>query len=138
MNNKGMLGNLIGGFIAIIIGISLIGTISNQIDLAINCNNTNQTIEYYGPTDSFGGGGTEHFGGYDGKVSHKSFLSNADILTRNSNSSMIGCVFQDSSTASNFSVVVLQTVPFFFAIVIMLTVFGIVYSSIRNVSVGEV
>ena len=87
MNKKGMLANIISGLITILIGISLVGTISQQIDNALNCNQTIiQNDSYYGKTDSFGGAGTEHFGGYDGTLVHKSFLSNLNVLPDNGKS----------------------------------------------------
>ena len=38
-----MLGNLIGGFIVIIVGVSLMPTVADQVDLAINENGSNLT-----------------------------------------------------------------------------------------------
>lgn len=35
-----MLGNLIGGFIVILVGITLLPTVANQVDIARHCNST--------------------------------------------------------------------------------------------------
>lgn len=131
-NKKGMLANLIGVFVTILIGISLAGTISQEIDNIISCNssifnNTGQenitlpdkNDDYYGKTDSFGGGGAEqHFGGYDGTVKTKSFLSNlAPLKTEDS---YIGCEQYEEFRPGTLLGTTLQLVPGFFILAMML------------------
>lgn len=135
MNKKGMLSQFISGFIVIMIGITLVPMISNQIDMATHCNSTIQNVSndpYYGKTDSFGGGGSEHFGGYDGNVSHKSFLAKADFITGNSNSSIVGCIWQDGSVSNEWAVALMNIVPGFFAICIIVTAIVIFYNSFKT------
>jgi len=134
-NKKGMIGNLIGAFIVILVGVSLIPVIAQQIDSAQNCplyfyeNITNMTGIPKGPTDSFGGGGSDyHFGGYDGQIVHKSFLSQYSIIQTNSS------VFNpDCEPLSPTAKQALGFVPLFFALGIILMAIGVVYSSLRNV-----
>ena len=38
-----MLGNLIGGFIVILVGVNLIPTVADQVDMAVSTNGTNVT-----------------------------------------------------------------------------------------------
>lgn len=91
-----MLARLISSFIIIFVGLAIAPQIAQQINNAINCNLTtmNSTNTYQsapGPTDSFGGGGADyHFGGYNGEVKHKVFLSDQALIK--TNESIIGCV----------------------------------------------
>ena len=127
-NKKAMLGNLIGGFVAILIGISLLPMISQEINNAMSCNSTNSTNMSYqepiGSTDSFGGGGGQ-FGGYDGTV-HKSWTSN--LVIYKTNQTFTGLCL-DAESPSAF---VLKTVPVFFALAILLMGIAIAYNSLRN------
>lgn len=130
-NIFGMLPNLIGGFIVILVGISLMGTISQQLDNALNCNITSQYVNITaeqpkGSTGSFGGGGADYrFGGYDGQVVHKSFLSDYSVIQ--TNKSMIGCIEMTSTGAS-----LLSLVPLFFGVGIILSAIGMGYSALRS------
>jgi len=124
--------NIIGGFITILIGISLMGTISEQVNNAMNCNSTiiNDTVNIpqpKGETGSFGGaGGDYHFGGYDGNVSHKSFLSQASVLQ--TDKSYIGCLGDVTQSAQ----ALLSFVPIFFAIGIIAAAIGTVYTALKS------
>ena len=83
-NQKAMLANLIGCFVTIMIAVGLIGPIAQEINNVANCQSSNISIggdvielgseQPKGATDSFGGGGSTHFGGYDNKVQHNSFV----------------------------------------------------------------
>lgn len=123
-----MLGRIISGFIVILIGIILVGTISQEINNVFNCNSTNQTYEQpTGATDSFGGGGSEHFGGYDGTVNHKPFLSNlAPIKTDKS------LLNPDCTPLRGNAKTLLSLVPIFFAIAVLLVGVAITYSNLIN------
>lgn len=100
MNKKGMLANLIGGFIVIIIGLTLIGTITQEMDNMLYCNSTNSTYNStalpLGETDSFGGaGGDYHFGGYDGEVKHRSWASNLAPIKSDQPILLQGCLAEE-------------------------------------------
>jgi hypothetical protein len=83
-HHKGMLANLMGGFIAILVGLSLAGPIAQEINNAIDCQNSTlinvlvsgniSTSQPQGSTGSFGGAGSNHFGGYTGEVKHNVFV----------------------------------------------------------------
>ena len=128
-SKKAMLGNLIGGFVAIMIGVMLIPMVSQEMNNALNCNQTNSTnISYQEPlgeTDSFGGGGAGQFGGYDGQV-HKSWASNLAVYK--TNQTFTGLCLNDNSVAAT----ALKLVPAFFALAIILMSIGIAYSALRN------
>lgn len=137
MNNKGMLANLIGGFIVIMIGVTLLPVITQQLDLAMSCNSsvyvnaTPSTQAPNGPTGSFGGAGTDyHFGGYDGEVKHKSFLSDYSVIQ--TNQSYIGCFngFGDGPAAT-----MLSMVPIFFIVAIVGVGLFQMYNAFRTVGV---
>jgi hypothetical protein len=141
MNKKAMIGNIIGGFIAILIGVTLIPMISQEINNAINCNSTsnmtaaNISSDYYGKTGSFGGGGTEHFGGYTGTVAHKVWGSDLALYKTNQTYSGICLNNLDPLTST-----MLGIVPVFFALAILMMGIAIVYNSLRNsglISGGE-
>lgn len=130
-NILSILPNLIGAIITIIIGISLMGTISSQLDNAMNCNSTSMYVNITGPepkgsTGSFGGGGGDyHFGGYDGKVVHKSFLSQYSVIK--TNQSVMGCLELSSASQS-----MLSLVPMFFAIAILGAAIATVAGALRQ------
>jgi len=127
-----MLSKFIGGFIVIFIGVQIAGMISQQVDLALNCNSTNLNFTFSqssGATNSFGGGGSEHFGGYDGTISHKSFLSNTAIIQTNQSYFNPEC-----KTIEGFSVTLIQIVPGFFVIASLISVIFIWYNAIKDVT----
>lgn len=133
-NKKAMLGNIIGTFIVILVGVSLIPMIAQEVDNAANCalynyeNISNATGTPKGPTESFGGAGADyHFGGYDGKVEHKSFLSDYAVVKTNSSILNSDCkpITGPMKTALNF-------VPIVFGLAIALAGIGMAYSSLRN------
>lgn len=132
MNKKGMLANLVGGIIVILIGVSLVPMISQEITNAISCNSssqdTNLTSDYFGSTDSFGGGGSEHFGGYDGKVSHKPFLSNLAIYKTDKSIINPNC-----RPLSESETTIIKIVPIFFMLTILGTAIASFWGSFRNV-----
>lgn len=122
-NKKGMLGNIISGLIVIIVGLSLIPTITQQVDLAMECNTTiNETLldVPLGSTDSFGGGGSGNFGGYDGEVK-KSWDYNELSILKDRNESVFGnhCEMPDSMKS------ILGLVIIFFALGVMVAGVGI-------------
>ena len=130
MNKKGLLSNIIGGFITVFIAITLFGSISQEIDNIVNCNITNSTNITYeqplGSTDSFGGGGAGHFGGYDGTVK-KSFTSNFAPYKTNESILNPNCNQLTSSSKT-----MLEIVPTFFLIAILVVSIGSVYYGLRN------
>lgn len=133
-----MLARLVGAFIVILVGVSMIGTISQEINNAINCGNMTSkmdnitNISYESPpgqTGSFGGaGGDYHFGGYNGEVKHEVFGSNYAIIK--SNQSLINplCKPINESTKS-----LLAIVPAFFGIAILIAGVFITFSAIKDV-----
>ena len=129
MNKKGMIAKLISPIIMIIIGISLYGSISQEVYNAINCNYTNNNSEYYGKTDSFGGGGSEHFGGYDGKVKTKPFASNLAIIKTNSSVFNSDCkqIFEGS-----MSYIVMSMLPILFIIGVLFGAFFMIFPALRD------
>lgn len=134
-NKKAMLGNLIGAFVVILVGVSLIPTISQELDNAMNCplynyeNISNATGTPKGPTDSFGGAGADyHFGGYDGKIVHKSFLSQYAVIKTNESI----FVNPDCKELTPTMKTALGFVPIIFGLAIVLTAIGITFSSLRN------
>lgn len=134
MNKRAMLANLIGGLIAVMIGIMLVPQITYQINLAINCNNTNFTIseseDLNKPTDSFGGGGSEQFGGYTGEVKHKDFYQKVgDYAVIKSNETEYN---QDCVPLSKNAQALFKSVPVIFVIGVALTSIFIMYHSFRN------
>lgn len=132
-NKKGMLGNIISGLMVMVIGITLIPTIAQQVSLAMECNLTiNSSIEQpIGATDSFGGGGSGHFGGYDGEV-EKSWDYKDMSLLKNNNESVFGnvCVNGEVSVMSK---ILLNSIPSIFAILILGIAILNIVNTIKNV-----
>ena len=133
-SKKGMLGNFIGGFIVILVGISLLGTISQEIDNSfcganITIINMNDTLEPNGATDSFGGGGATHFGGYDGTVKHDSWLSNLAIVKTNESYIFNG---EDCIDPNSYIGTIANMVPGFFAFGILIIGLGIGYTALKQ------
>ena len=134
-NKRGLLGNIIGTFVVIIVGITLASTVANQITNLTFCNQTNQTNGTNiiseadtGATNSFGGGGTEHFGGYDGKVVHANWLGKVGgISPVKSNQSIIGCLPLDPNSTSAS---VLGLLPAFFIVSLLLISFMVLRNSL--------
>jgi len=136
-SKKGMLANLIGGFVVILVGVSLLGTISQEMNNAI-CPD-NMTIDANvsaittdapnGATDSFGGGGTSHFGGYDGTVKHENWFANLAPIKTNKSLFFNGdnCISVNGGGAT-----ILNLVPAFFALGILGAAIAMVYSSLRT------
>lgn len=139
MNKRGMIGRMIGGFVAITIGVSLCGTVANQINAAFDCNSTymnstNMTYEEpIGSTDSFGGGGAEHFGGYDGKVVHKDFshaLGSMAIIQANETSPLLNpnCLALTRSQQT-----LLGLIPLFFCLGVLGVGIAVCYGALRDI-----
>lgn len=132
-NKKGMIGNLIGGFIVILIGVSLMGPIAQEMSNIVNCNSTLLNIstgDPQGSTDSFGGGGSNHFGGYDNTIAHKTFLQSvADTSLIKSDKSILN---PDCEVLTGASATVLQIVPLFFALGVMGAAIAMIYGSLRS------
>ena len=143
-NNKGMSANLIRAFIVILIGWTLIPVISQEINNALDCSNikSNNTISanitYESPpgaTDSFGGGGSDHFGGYTGEVRHKDWLSQQAFYQTNETFIIPkGNLCQDGNVPE-FSATLLGFVPIFFILTIALAAFMIVYNSLNSAGI---
>ena len=134
-NKKGMLGNIIGGFIVIMIGFSLMGPIAQELNNALDCNGTSMNISIGipdGATDSFGGGGSAHFGGYDGTVKHNKFvdaIASTSLLKTNESVLNPDCVpiLPGSATAT-----LIKIVPGFFALGIFGIALGMIYTALRS------
>jgi len=140
-NHKGMLGNLIGGFIVVLVGVSLIGPIAQELANATNCmdgslNLSNNESIFLGTpegfTDSFGGGGSNRFGGYDGEVKHKSFtetLAKTSIYKTEKSFFNPDCTpLPEGSTGR----IMLRLVPGFFAVAVLLVGIAIAFTGLRN------
>lgn len=134
-NKKGMLANIIGTFVVILVGITIVPVIAQQVNNAMNCplyfyeNSTNITTgPPIGSTDSFGGGGGDyHFGGYNGQVAHKSFL--ADLSPIKTNSSILN---PDCKPLSPAAQTAMSLLPMFFAVGIGIVAIGSVWSALRT------
>ena len=124
-----MLGNLVGGFVVILVSFSLFGTISQEVDNALNCNLTiNGTMEKpLGSTDSFGGGGAGQFGGYDGEV-RKSWASNYALKKTNASVMNPDCNEMSSSART-----ILGILPIFVVLAIMMAGIMIAVQSLSSV-----
>jgi len=137
-NKKGMLGNLIGGFIVILVGFSLMGPIAQELNNVIDCNGSIMingsllpTGIPDGATDSFGGGGSNHFGGYDGTVKHSKFMdavASTSILKTNESIFNPDCVPITGALAT-----LIGLVPVFFALGVLGIGLGVAYTSLRSV-----
>jgi hypothetical protein len=136
MNKKGLIGNLIGTFIVVLVAVALTPTIAQEINNTVNCISDNQTIDNIssapkGETGSFGGAGVEtHFGGYDGQVVHKSFLSKYSFVQTNKS-----IINPDCEPITGPSKTLLGLIPAFFALSLLLIAIGIVYSALRDAGV---
>lgn len=131
MNKKGLLGSLIGAFIMILVVFTLLPIITQQLNALTFCNQSNQTdyniIADTGTTNSFGGGGTEHFGGYDGKVVHSDWMNKVgEYSIIDTNKSIVGCLPTGSASAT-----VLGLIPGFFAIGILFIGIAITWNTLR-------
>ena len=137
-SKKGMIGNLIGGFVTILVGVSLIGPIAQEINNVANCQASNFSIGSLstespeGITNSFGGGGANHFGGYDGEVKHNSFtetLASTSIVKTNKSFINPDCIPLEEGT---WGATMLKIVPAFFALGLLAAGLGVAYSGLRN------
>jgi hypothetical protein len=131
-NKRGMLAQIIGGFVTVLIAVSLMGTVSQEINNALTCG-TNQTNVSVAPgkTDSFGGGGVGSFGGYDGIV-RKSWSAGSNFAPYKTNETISGlCLGGDTQSASAMKTMI-QIIPGFFALGILAVVILILYSSMRD------
>ena len=133
-NKRGMLANLIGGFVVILVGASLLGPIAQEINNFTTCQESNLTILASGipdgATGSFGGAGSNHFGGYTGEVKHNVFIdavASTSIVKSNKSILNPDCVPIEGAKAT-----LLQIVPIFFALGLLSTAIAMVYSSLRN------
>ena len=147
-NKKAMLGNLIGGFVCILVMCSLIPVVAQQILGAMGCDNTNQvstpsTSEVQmvyddSATGSFGGAGAAHFGGYDGTVKRswvRQVVQNtASIYPWQQGSVQCGGAGSSNVTSSSTELIgtMANIVPLFFALAIAGCAIAIVASSLRN------
>jgi len=119
-----MLANLIAGFIVVLVGVSLIGPISQQINGSIDCINNNTGIigysDYYGDTNSFGGAGAEaeHFGGYDGTLVHKNWIGER--------------LNPECKKIEGWGRTILTIVPLFFALGILIMGIAVTYGGLRH------
>ena len=132
-NKRGMIANIIGGFVAILIGVTLIGTISQEINNAIDCgiNQINMTGVPEGQTNSFGGGGagTGTFGGYDGMV-HKSWSAASNLAPYKTNQTITGlCLGGDTPSAMKTAV---QIIPAFFALGILAVAIAVISTAFKT------
>jgi hypothetical protein len=98
-----MLGNLIGGFVFILVAIAIVTPITNEINSAMCPTNVTITTN----TNSFGGAGAQ-FGGFDGELKHDNFATkNGEIAT--------GICSEENS----MSLTLLKIVPALFSLCIM-------------------
>jgi hypothetical protein len=126
-----MLGRIIGIFIIpFIFYFSIYPMITQEVNNAINCNanytgngtltdilnNQAQNQEPAGKTDSFGGGGSNHFGGYTGEVKHEDFTEKITIYRTNSSIFNPTCTELSESEKS-----LLSNMPLIFLITMILT-----------------
>jgi hypothetical protein len=141
MNKKGMIANIIGGFIVILVGVSLIPVITQEIDNMYNCGSTSynstEVINYeqpIGETDSFGGGGAGQFGGYNGKV-HKSWASQYVVVKTNKSFLMGSCT---NMTSQQMEVMrhIFDFIPLFFALVVLLIGIASAYNGLKQSGLG--
>jgi hypothetical protein len=139
-SKKAMLGNLIGGFIVILIGVSLIGPIAQELANAADCMDGNINIEGNlstseapkGETDSFGGAGSTQFGGYDNKVKHKSFTESIAATSLYKTDKSILNPDCTPMPEGSWGRTILTIVPAFFALAILGIGLGVLYSSLKN------
>ena len=136
---RGMLGNLIGGIIVIFVGVSLIGIVSQEMQNAF-CGSKQSSSLFetiadssdeapIGSTDSFGGGGAEHFGGYDGKVEHKNWLANLAPIKSDESMFFSGENCIDANSAAG---AMLNFLPLFFGLAIAIAAIMMVSMALRN------
>jgi len=136
LNKKGLIGSIISGFVVILVGVTLIPLVTQQLNSLTFCNQTNVSINTTipeantGATNSFGGGGTEHFGGYDGKVVHSDWMNKVGGYSI-TNKSIAGCIPNTLNTG--FSKTLLNLIPIIFALAILLVGIAIAWSSFRTV-----
>lgn len=128
-NKRAMIQRLISGFIVILVGISILPVIADQISKSQlqNCTEITQpeSEQPTGPTDSFGGGGT-HFGGYDGVVVHKDFYGMGKKTTYDcSNTNITGV----SKTVLNLATLV----PAFFTIGLLVAGVSVIFQALNDV-----
>lgn len=140
LNNskRGMLGNLIGGFLVLLIGVSLIGPIAQEINNAADCMDSNLSIAIAsgspeGSTDSFGGAGSSnHFGGYTGEVKHNRFVEAiASTSMVKSNKSLLNPDCTPVPEGS-WGRTMLQILPAFFALAVLGMGIAMAYSALRT------
>ena len=140
-NKKAMLANIIGGFITIMVGVSLMGPIAQELNNLATCQFDNSTLLNYsysepnGATDSFGGGGANHFGGYDGTVKHNGFMDTvASTSVIKTNQSLLN---PDCVPMTGYAATMLKFVPVFFALAVLAMGLGTAWSALRNVGLFE-
>lgn len=125
MNKKGMLGNLIGGFLVILIGISLLPTIINEVNSVENCYLNNTLSSPLKETNSFGGGGSGQFGGYDGQVKKSwDYPVNETIILSGD------CPEMEPLTGAHKSLI--NLIILFFVLVIATAALAITFSGLGN------
>ena len=130
-----MLGRIIGMFIIpFVFYFSIYPMITQEVNNAINCNtnytgngtltdilnNQAQNQEPPGKTDSFGGGGSNHFGGYTGEVKHEDFTQKITIYKTKSSVFNPTCTELSESEKS-----LLSNMPMIFLISMIVTSFFI-------------
>ena len=135
-NKRGMLANLIGGFVVILVGVSLMGPIAQEINNAADCMDSNLSMMINAPegsTDSFGGAGSSnHFGGYTGEVKHNGFVDAiASTSMVKSNKSILNPDCTPMAEGS-WGRTMLQILPAFFALAILGMAIAMIYSSLGN------
>lgn len=131
-NKKGMLGNIISAFIVILVGFTLMTTIQQELNNAINCNQTYVYEEATGKTDSFGGGGAAQFGGFDGEIKKP---WGADYSPFKSNESIINpqCIPEVSESLRGF----INVVPIVFVIAVLITAISMIYNALAGAGLIE-
>ena len=134
-DKRGMLGNLMGGFIVVLVGVSLMGPIAQELNNAMYCNGTNNSMIIgvpIGETDSFGGGGSAHFGGYDGTVKHNGFIdavASTSFIKTNESIINPNCEIIEPGSAK---AVVIKLVPMFFILGVLGVAIAMIYSALSS------
>ena len=134
-NKKGMLGNLMGGFIVVMVGFSMMGPLAQELNNAMYCNGTNSSMvigDPIGETDSFGGGGSAHFGGYDGTVKHNGFIdavASTSFIKTNESIINPNCEIIEPGSAK---AVVIKLVPMFFILGVLGVAIAMIYSALSS------
>lgn len=149
-NKKAMLANLIAGFMVLMVGLTIVPMIFQEINNLSNCGSApvtevQETIPVEsapGATDSFGGGGAAHFGGYDGKLEHKSFtqeVASYSIVKTDKSYFRPNCGMNVTSASQDLILTstLFNFLPGLFALIILGTAIIMVAAAFRNSGLSD-